>query len=406
MWLKIKLKQINFKLEPKKIFLCLFLSVLLFNFFGIRIFADENIKNINLNIDAKSALLMEASSGKILYEQNSHEKLPPASVTKIMTLLLIYDAINSGKIKNDDIVTVSDHAANMGGSQIFLEPNEQQTVYDLLKSIVIASANDAAIAMAEYIGTSEENFVRMMNDKAKSLGMHETNFVNACGLDVDGHETSANDIAIMSRELITKYPQVFDLTKIWMDNITHKTKRGETQFGLSNTNKLIKNYNGATGLKTGSTGKALYCISATAQRENMNLISVIMGAPSTAIRFNSAAKLLDYGFTNFKIAKGEPVGQVKGQVKIYKGEKDTVDAAIKNEFSTVIPKDNKKSVESEIKLIESINAPVKKNTKVGEIIYKLEDKEIGRSDLVATENIKKASLGQIIKNLFQKWFAY
>ena len=358
----------------------------------------------NFNIDAKSALLMEASSGKILYEKNSHEKLPPASVTKVMTILLIYDAIDSGKIKPDDMVTVSEHAANMGGSQIFLEPYEQQTVYDLLKAIVIASANDAAVAMAEYIGGSEENFVQLMNERAKKLGMSNTNFFNACGLDTDGHETSANDIAIMSRELINKHPQVFDLTKIWMDNITHKTRRGEKQFGLSNTNKLIKSYPGATGLKTGSTSKALFCISATAQRDGMNLIAVIMGAPNPASRFGEAAKLLDYGFMNYKIMKGEPVGTIKGKVKIYKGEKDEVDIVIKNEVSAVIPKGSKNSIESEIKLIDAINAPVVKNTKAGEIIYLIDGKRIGSSELVTAEKINKATLKNIINKLIKKWF--
>lgn len=375
-------------------------------FFGI--FLNTNIyanEQPVFNIDAKSALLMEASTGKILYEQNSHEKLPPASVTKIMTILLIYDAISEGKIKPDDMVTVSEHAANMGGSQIFLEPYEQQTVYDLLKSIVVASANDAAVTMAEHIGGSEENFVKMMNARAKTLGMNETNFVNACGLDIDEHETSANDIALMSRELINKYPQVFDLTKIWMDTITHKTRRGETQFGLSNTNKLIKTYTGATGLKTGSTGKALFCISASAQRDGMNLISVIMGAPNPAIRFGEAAKLLDYGFMNYQIAKGETAGTLKGKIKIYKGEREEVDIAVKNEISTVIPKGNKNSIESRIKLIDALNAPVEKNTKAGEIIYTMNGKEIGRSDLIATEKINKANLGHIINKLIQRWLS-
>ncbi len=361
--------------------------------------------NPNLNIDAKSALLMEASTGKILYEQNSHEKLPPASVTKVMTILLIYDAIAQGKIKPEDMATVSEHAANMGGSQIFLEPYEKQTVYDLLKSIVIASANDAAVTMAEHIGTSEENFVSMMNQRAKDLGMNDTNFVNACGLDTDNHLTSAYDIALMSRELINKYPQIFDLTKIWMDTITHKTRRGETQFGLSNTNKLIKTYSGATGLKTGSTGKALYCISATAQRDGMNLISVIMGAPNPATRFGEAAKLLDYGFANYQVVKGESAGTIKGKIKIYKGEKQQVDIAIKDEFTTIGAKGNKNSLESKINLIDALNAPVEKGAKAGEIIYSVDGKEVGKSDLVTTESIKKATFGQIFKNLIQKWFA-
>lgn len=206
----------------------------------------ENLTDLGLQ--SKSSILMEADTGTVIYEQNSHEKLAPASVTKVMTLLLIYEAVGDGKIKWDDMVTVSEHAAGMGGSQVFLEPLEQQTVADMTKCIAIASANDAAVAMAEYIGGSEEGFVELMNQKAKELGMEDTNFVNACGLDVDGHITSANDIALMSRELITKYPQVTEYTTTWQDSIVHKTRKGESEFGLTNTNKLLKWYDGATGL--------------------------------------------------------------------------------------------------------------------------------------------------------------
>lgn len=208
----------------------------------------ETYENLSdLGLQSKSAVLMEADTGTIIYEQNSHEKLPPASVTKVMTLLLIYDAVADGKIKWDDMVTVSEHAASMGGSQVYLEPTEQQMVHDMTKCIAIASANDAAVSMAEYIGGSEEGFVELMNKRAKQLGMNDTNFVNACGLDADGHITSAHDIALMSRELTTKYPEVQEFTKTWQDTIIHKTRKGETEFGLTNTNKLLKWYDGATG---------------------------------------------------------------------------------------------------------------------------------------------------------------
>ncbi len=354
-------------------------------------------------IDAKSYILMEASTGKILSENNSEEPLPPASVTKIMTLLLIYDAVDSGKIKWDDMVSVSEHAASMGGSQIFLEPNEQQSVETLTKSIAIASANDAAVTMAEFIGGSEESFVAMMNEKAKALGMKNTTFVNACGLDAEGHKMSAKDIAIMSRELITKYPDVKKYTTTWQDTITHTTSKGESEFGLTNTNKLIKWYKDATGLKTGSTGKALYCLSGTAMRDDMELIAVVMAAPDPKIRFQTTMKLLDYGFANYKIEKGKGAGEIVGQVSVYKGMTDNVDAAVAKPINMVTSKDNKDKLEFKTELNESINAPVKKGDKVGEIIYYTKGSEVARCDLVAGQDIEKANLSKNISRLLKLW---
>lgn len=354
-------------------------------------------------IDAKSYILMEASTGKILSESNSEEPLPPASVTKIMTLLLIYDAVDSGKIKWDDMVSVSEHAASMGGSQIFLEPNEQQSVETLTKSIAIASANDAAVTMAEFIGGSEESFVAMMNEKAKALGMKNTTFVNACGLDAEGHKMSAKDIAIMSRELITKYPDVKKYTTTWQDTITHTTSKGESEFGLTNTNKLIKWYKDATGLKTGSTGKALYCLSGTAMRDDMELIAVVMAAPDPKIRFQTTMKLLDYGFANYKIEKGKGAGEIVGQVSVYKGMTDNVDAAVAKPINMVTSKDNKDKLEFKTELNESINAPVKKGDKVGEIIYYTKGSEVARCDLVAGQDIEKANLSKNISRLLKLW---
>ena len=378
------------------------LTMLFIIFLSNNIYAEQDINNFD--IDAKAGFLIEPSSKKILYQKNPHEKLPPASITKIMTILLIYEAIENKKINLDDLVNISEHAANMGGSQIFLEPNEQQTVRDLLKAIIIASANDAAVAMAEYISGSEESFVNLMNQKAKYLNMNDTNFCNACGLDVDGHLTSAHDIAIMSCELINKYPEVLNTTKIWMDNIKHKTRKGEKLFGLSNTNRLIKTYPGATGLKTGSTSKALFCISASAHKNDMNLIAVILGAKNPKKRFGEAAKLLDYGFMNYQIIKCEPAGTIKAKIKVYKGEEDQVNIAIKNQVSSVIKKNkNQDKITSEIKVKHEINAPVRKNSKVGEIIYFINQKEIGKSDLVVTRDIKKASLSKIINKLLNRW---
>ena len=248
-------------------------------------------------LSAPSALLMEASTGTIIYEKDAHSILHPASITKIMTLILIFDALDTQKISLDDVVTVSEHAASMGGSQVFLEPGETQTVDTLIKCISVASANDACVAMAEFIAGSEDAFVAQMNERAAGLGMKDTNFVNCCGLDVDNHMTSAYDVALMSRELITKYPQIHNYSTIWMENITHVTKKGSSEFGLTNTNKLIKQYAYATGLKTGSTGLAKYCVSATAEKDNIKLIAVIMAAPDYKVRFADASALLDYGFS-------------------------------------------------------------------------------------------------------------
>lgn len=362
----------------------------------------ENVSG--LSVKAKSAVLMEPSTGKIVYEFNPDEKLPPASVTKVMTLLLVYEALDQGKIGLDETVAISEYAAGMGGSQVYLEPGEQQLVRDLIKCIAVPSANDAAVAMAEYVAGSEEAFVMSMNKKAEELGMKSTHFVNACGLDAEGHVTSARDIAIMSRELINKYPEILDLTSIWMDSIVHKTARGESEFGLTNTNKLLKAYSGANGLKTGSTGKAGYCISATAKRDDMTLIAVIMGSDSGPIRFNEARKLLDYGFANYTLNVGDPAGTDKGQIKVNKGELDSVKIVVKDQVNVLMNKGNHIELESQIDVLDSINAPVAAGTKVGEIIYLSDGKEAGRSDLVCADDVNKAHIGHMVKKLSKRWF--
>lgn len=356
------------------------------------------------DIDAKASLLMEASTGKILSQQNSDTALPPASVTKVMTLLLIYDAVHNGKIKWTDNVTISEHAASMGGSQIFLEPNEVQTVEVLTKSIAIASANDAAVAMAEFIGGSEDAFVELMNQKAKSLGMKTAHFENACGLDTDNHLLSAKDIAIMSRELITKYPEVTKYTTTWQDTITHTTKKGTTEFGLTNTNKLLKWYNNATGLKTGSTGKALYCLSATAKKDGMELIAVIMAAPDPKLRFREAIQLLDFGFANYKLIHGKKVGEEITDIPIYKGEKDTVKAVVQREFTTLANKGSKAELTTKTEIIPSVQAPVAKGTKLGELVYYIGNKEMGRVNLISKDAVNKANLGTMFQRLTYLWF--
>lgn len=367
------------------------------------VYANQFPNITDLGLTSKSAVLMEAETGTIIYEQNMNEKLPPASVTKVMTLLLIYEAVADGKIKWEDTVTVSEYAASMGGSQVFLEVGEQQTVKELTKCIAIASANDGAVAMAEFIGGSESGFVELMNKKAEELGMKDTHFVNACGLDTDGHVTSAYDIAVMSRELTVKHPDIFQYTTTWMDTITHKTKRGESEFGLTNTNKLLKWYNGATGLKTGSTGKALYCLSGTAERDGLKLIAVVMAAPDYKTRFQEVMKMFDYGFANYEVKKGLPEGEIVGEINIEKGDKETVELAVDKEVSFLAQKGSESDLTQEFSLLPYIQAPAEKGTKGGEIIYKVNGKEVGRADVVINESIDRITLGKTLKRLITKW---
>ena len=358
-----------------------------------------------ISVDSKASILMEAETGKILHEHNAHEQLAPASVTKVMTMLLIYEALEQERIKWDDIVTTSANAASMGGSQIFLEVGEQQTVRDLTKSIVIASANDAAVAMAEFVSGSEDAFVTAMNKKAKDLGMVNTHFVNPSGLDAPGHLTSAHDIALMSRELILKYPDVFKYATTRLDKITHKTARGEEEFGLTNTNKLIRNYSGATGLKTGSTSQALYCISATAEKEGMQLISVILGAPDPGIRFDSAMKLLDFGYANFALIAKEEAGTQMGEIQIYKGRVELAPVVIKEQTNMLAPKGKHVELTGEVIIDEALTAPVEPGALAGEVIYTWEGEEVGRSKLIVAEPIDKASAAMMMERIFKRWFA-
>lgn len=356
-----------------------------------------------LVLQSKSAVLMEQETGKVLYEKNSHEAMPPASVTKVMTLLLIYEAEEAGKFSWSDTVQISEHAASMGGSQVFLEPGELQTAAELTKCIAIASANDAAVAMAEFIGGSEEGFVQMMNQKAKELGMQETNFVNACGLDVDGHVTSAYDIAVMSRELMHRFPKIKEYTTTWQDTIIHKTRKGESEFGLTNTNKLIKWYEGATGLKTGSTGKALYCLSGTAERNGLHLIGVIMAAPDFKVRFQETMKLLDYGFANYSVEKGLAAGEEIEQIPVNKGMADSVGAVVKEEISMLIPKGGGTDWQTETELLPSLDAPVEAGMQVGELIYRINGEEVGRTALVAAESVEKTDLNTMLQQMLLQW---
>jgi len=365
--------------------------------------AAEGVPPAAFTVDARAALLMEPRTGQVLLEQAANAPYAPASVTKVMTMLLVYEAISDGRIKWDDVVTVSEYAASMGGSQVYLEVGEQQNVRDLVKCVVISSANDASVALAEFVAGSEDAFVARMNEKAKALGMNDTVFKNSCGLDTAGHVTTAKNIALMTRELMLKHPEVFDFSTIWMDSIVHRTARGESEFGLSNTNRLLKTYTGATGMKTGSTSEALYCISATAKRDDMELISVIMGSPNPTMRFQEAAKLLDYGFANYSVVLGEEAGTVKSSVKVFKGEKEELPVAVKTQVACLVSKGNKVQLESRIELLDALSAPVAQGAKAGEIIYMFDGNEVGRSDLVTTTGSVKAGLGDQITRLLKKW---
>ena len=375
--------------------------------FGMSVGAyGEDYSNItDLGLSAQSVILVEASGGSVLYENNSDEKLPPASITKVMTLLLIYEAVRDGKINWDDNVTVSAHAASMGGSQVFLEEGETQTVADMTKCIAIASANDAAVAMAEYIGGSEDGFVQQMNERAKQIGMNNTTFKNACGLDTDGHLTTARDIAIMSRELIYNFPEITQYTTTWQDTITHKTRKGESEFGLTNTNKLVKWYNGATGLKTGSTGKAKYCLSATAEKNGMQLIAVIMAAPDNKARFSEAIKLLDYGYANYAVVKGAAKDDVVGEIPVAKGEHETVVLKMGADITALMKKGGSEPIIT-YEIPESISAPVEENQKVGEAVYTIDGKETARADIVSAEAVERAGLGTEARRLMHRWVRY
>lgn len=344
-----------------------------------------------------SAILMEASSGEILYEKNADEMRHPASVTKVMTLLLVFEAIDSGKISWQDSVTVSARAASMGGSQVFLEVGEVMTVEDLVKSVVISSANDAAVALGEYVSGSESAFVDQMNQKAVALGMKNTHFDNTNGLDdtTETHLTTARDIALMSRELITKHPDIFKYTTLWQDSIRNGA------FVLTNTNKLIRFYNGANGLKTGFTQKSGYCISATAAREGLQLIAVVMGAETSDRRNVAVKELFDYGFANYAVEKVTPSEAIEYSLT---GGKVTVGHATGRGFSYVIEKSKKKPITCEYTLKENLSAPILEGDCVGEIVYKAGDEVLAREELIACETVEKMTFWDVLVAAFRVYF--
>lgn len=392
----------SFSTHRVKMFLAFFLSMMISaQLFG-NVFLVRAAETEGPEVSAPSAVLMEVSTGKVICEKDADTPRPPASVTKVMTMLLIFDALDSGKIKLEDEVTVSEFAASMGGSQVYLEPGETQTVDTMLKCISIASANDACVAMAEYICGNEEEFVRQMNERAQELGMENTHFVNCNGLDATGHETSARDIALMSRELITKYPQIHDYCTIWMENITHTTRKGTSEFGLTNTNKLIRQYEYATGLKTGSTGLAKFCVSATAKKGDVELIAVVMAADDSKLRFKDATTLLNYGFGKCQIYQDTEPPKLK-KIRVEGGVKEEIEVIYKNTFSYLdMSGGNLGQITSRPELKEMVTAPVKKGDVVGKLIYEWDGTEIGSVDIVAGETVKKATFLDYMKKIAEK----
>lgn len=353
----------------------------------------------SLSLNVGSAVLIEQNSGQVLYNQNMHEKLRPASVTKVMTILLIMEAIDSGKLSYTDKIPCSEKAAGMGGSQIWLDVREELTVDEMLKAICVVSANDCTVAMAEYLAGSEEAFVNQMNAKAKELGMNDTTFKNCHGIDEDGHVTSAYDIALMSRELLTKHPSITKYTTIYMDSLR------DGKSSLVNTNKLVRNYKGATGLKTGSTSVALYNLSASATRNDLSLIAVIMKAPTSPIRFAEAQKLLDYGFNNFEYKKLANENDLIKEISVDKGIENSVNAILENDSGVLIQKGQNKDIVQSVQLTDSINAPVYAGQVLGNVTYSLNGNEIGKVNIVAEKSVGKNTAFNMIEHVFFNWLS-
>lgn len=360
--------------------------------------SQEILDNNFLNLEAESAILIEQNSGQILYGYNIHEKLYPASVTKVMSLLLIMEALDSGKITLETQIPCSSNAASMGGSQIWLDTTETLSVHEMLKAIAVVSANDCVVAMAEYLGGTEDGFVQMMNEKAKELGMNDTTFKNCHGLDEDGHLTSAYDIALMSRELLKNHPKITEYSTIWMDTL----RNGEST--LSSTNKLIRNYSGCTGLKTGSTSLALFNLSASATRDNLSLIAVVMKAPTSALRFSNATSLLDYGFNNYSYKSFGEQGEIVKSVAVQNGVSKEINAVYETSPSFLIKKGEENNINYEINLKDNIKAPVTQGQLLGTIKYSINDSELGTVNLVAETSIEKLGLLGMVKSIFQNWF--
>ena len=384
----------------KKLVSCILIAACAF---PVSSYAEEEfVSQVNANVTAEivtapSAILMESSSGEVLYELNADEKLPIASVTKAMTMLLIMEALDSGKIKLTDKVQTSEYAASMGGSQVFLEPGEEMTAEDMLKAIAVASGNDAAVAMAEFIAGTEPAFVEMMNNRAKELGCKNTHFINCNGLDeTPEHHSSARDVAIISSELL-KHPKILDYTTIWMD-----TLRGG-EFGLSNTNKLIRFYKGANGIKTGSTSTAKYCLSASAKRDGMQLVAVVLAAPSSAERFASATKLLDFGFANYSVVNAaQKIGKLN-PVPVIGGKTDLVTPVADTSVNFIVKKGNQDKVEVSCTFDEPVKAPLEKGQKIGTATLSIDGSKVAVCDILAGDAVERMNLSTMFWKVFEKW---
>ena len=365
--------------------------------------ADETTGGILLT--CPSAILMEASTKSVIYEKAPDERRSPASITKIMTAILIFDAIEAGKISLEDEVVTSAYAKSMGGSQVYLEEGEKQTVDTLIKCIMVSSGNDASVAMAEYIAGSESSFVQMMNERAASLGMENTHFEDCCGLtDSDNHYTTARDIALMAQELITRYPQIKSYTTIWMENITHVTIQGSKEFGLANTNKLLKQYPYTTGLKTGSTNKAKYCVCATANKDGVELIAVIMGCPNYKDRFTEAQSLLQFGYTTCKLYQDENPPELM-PILVKRGIDKQVPAVYKEKFSWLFVSGEDFSNMEKILTTNELTAPIEKGEQIGTVMYRLNGKELGSIGIYAGESVREAKFFDYLLNIVLQWMA-
>lgn len=355
----------------------------------------------DLDIKAKSAILMDYHTGEVIYEKNSYDRLPPASISKIMTLLLGMEALEMGKINLTDQVRISAHAARMGGSQLWLEEGEVQSVEDLFKAICLRSANDASVALAEHIAGSEMAFVKMMNDRAKELGMDNSNFVNASGLPHEDHYVSAYDVAKMSQELL-KHKKIHDWLTIYMDEMKVGKKKDKVQ-SLVNTNRLVKDYEGTTGIKTGSTSEAGFCLSASAKRGNLQLIAVVMGSETSKIRFEESIRLLDYGFANYDSIPIGRMGEVVGKVLVQKGDQEYIEVILERDSYILTPKGKGGSMAKEIILPEFVESPIDKGTEIGYLVVSLDGKKVDKIKLVSKSNVDRASfkgmLKRVMKNL-------
>lgn len=386
-------------------FICVWIMALTVLLAPLTVSAQNDSTNETGNTDliqAPSGVLMEPETGTIIYEKDKDTRRSPASITKIMTLILIFDALEKGTLKLEDTVTTSACAKSMGGSQVFLEEGETQTVETMIKCIVVASGNDASVAMAEHICGSEQEFVRHMNERAAGLGMTNTHFEDCCGLtDSANHYTTAEDIAIMSRELITKYPKILEYSSIWMENITHVTRQGSKEFCLTNTNKLLRSYEGCVGLKTGSTSLAKYCLSAVAKRNGVTLIAVVMAAPDYKVRFKDAATMLNYGFGRCSIYIDEKM-QALPQVPVKKGKEKSVPLLYAEQFKYLSTDGNAISnVKRKLRIHCDVDAPVKKGKQAGEMIYSANGKELGRVKILYGKTVSKATYGDCLKEILQ-----